>query len=237
MSSFFTNPWVIGVGGGILSGFIVTFASRYFFSKKDDREYYNKVNQANKEVIYAIRPTISESNLPSINIIKSLISSNANKFNLNSSDLYSVEEIINYLIKEVMDSSFISSETKLNYCDNLNELIIETDKEDKIEFETEKKTEQRIYESRQRLLNYTSILLGITAALMTLIFSIFNVDSSLNGFFFDLSDIIKISLPIMTIFFASLFTSILFKIFKTRIKNKENETENNNTENIDEISN
>jgi hypothetical protein len=36
---FFGNEWVIGIGGGVLSGLLVTLITRYLFSKKDDKEY------------------------------------------------------------------------------------------------------------------------------------------------------------------------------------------------------
>ena len=56
----FNNPWFVGIGGGILSGLIVAYISRLIFSRRDNREYAQKVSQANHEVLYAVRPGISE---------------------------------------------------------------------------------------------------------------------------------------------------------------------------------
>ncbi len=56
----FILRWAIGIGGGILSGLIVAYISRLIFSKRDNREYAQKILQANNEVLYAVRPGISE---------------------------------------------------------------------------------------------------------------------------------------------------------------------------------
>ena len=41
----FSNPWIVGIGGGVLSGFIVAYISRLIFSKRDNREYAQKISQ------------------------------------------------------------------------------------------------------------------------------------------------------------------------------------------------
>jgi len=67
------NPWVIGIGGGVISGFVVMLITRHLFSRRDNREYNQRVVTANQEVIYAIRPGISEGVIPSQNVVASLI--------------------------------------------------------------------------------------------------------------------------------------------------------------------
>ena len=47
MSDFWTNPWVTGIGGGIISSLIVFFVTKYFFNKKENKEYAQKVKLAN----------------------------------------------------------------------------------------------------------------------------------------------------------------------------------------------
>ena len=63
---FLSNPWVLGIGGGVLSGLLVTLITRYFFSKRENREYLQKIATANNEIIYAIRPAIAEKLMPSL---------------------------------------------------------------------------------------------------------------------------------------------------------------------------
>ena len=67
----FNNSWVIGIGGGILSGFIVTLITRYLFSKKDNKEYVQKVATVDSEVVYALRPRISEGHIPDNEVLSS----------------------------------------------------------------------------------------------------------------------------------------------------------------------
>ncbi len=55
MKELLNNGWVIGIGGGILSGLIVTWLTRTLFSKKDLRELAANISSANREILYAIK--------------------------------------------------------------------------------------------------------------------------------------------------------------------------------------
>ena len=55
------NPWLVGLGAGIASGFIVNIASRFIFSRGENKEYLRKLAAANGEVLYALRATVSSS--------------------------------------------------------------------------------------------------------------------------------------------------------------------------------
>jgi hypothetical protein len=184
MGELLTNSWVVGIVGGVLSGLFVTWISRIIFSKKDNREYFQKILQANKEVIYAIRPTISEGEIPSQAIIESLISSNSIKYGIETQDMFSIEQICDRLIKEVMDSSFISSKVKTEYCQQLlqikEEIIREKVRREKtvgnkngVQREI---TSLSAYQYRQRLVTNMTTLLGIMATLMTFLLTVFSKD-------------------------------------------------------------
>jgi len=54
------NQWVIGIGTSIISGFLVFFFTRKFFTEKQNREYDQKIRTANNEILYAVRPLIVE---------------------------------------------------------------------------------------------------------------------------------------------------------------------------------
>ena len=166
------NPWIIGIGGGILSGLIVTLISRVLFTQKDKREYAQKILTVNREVTYAVKPGITEGEIPSINILKSLIKSTARKYNVDDNDVYSPSEIADDLIKEVMDSSFISAKTKSEYCKNLQSMKdTEIQIADKIEPKKYGIEKVAIEEFRDRTSKMLSMVLGIITALMTVTIS------------------------------------------------------------------
>jgi hypothetical protein len=117
------NPWIIGVGGGILSGLFVAWVTRLIFSKRDNKEYLQKLRAANQEVIYAIKPGISEGVIPTPEIVNHLISATSRRYEVDSDLMYTVNDIASELIKEVMDSSFISAAIKQEFCEKLSNLI------------------------------------------------------------------------------------------------------------------
>ena len=173
--NIFDNPWFIGIGGGILSGLIVTFISRAILSRRDRREYIQKVLSANREVIYAIRPGISEGYIATPEVVDVLISATARKYGVDKKDAYGSDEVAQELIKEVMDSSFISAKTKEEYCGslaNLSRLKITAEKTPEyaaVAAEREIRSTSSYGAYRSRMIQMMSMMMGLLAALMTLI--------------------------------------------------------------------
>lgn len=165
------NAWVVGIGGGLLSGLLVTLITRYIFSKKDDKEYVQKLATVNKEVVYALRPGISEGHIPDEEVLSSLINATARKYKVARDDVFRPKQIAEELIKEILDSSFISSETKKNYCETLAHLIKEREQASQaLDLKTVEEVERKISESdyRSRLVTRMSAILGLTAAMGTM---------------------------------------------------------------------
>lgn len=164
------NPWFIGVGGGILSGLIVTFISRLILSRKDSREYTQKALGANREVIYAIKPGISEGHIPSSEIIQSLIAATARKYGVESKSLYGIPEIAQELMKEVMDSSFISAKIKEDYCARLAALaqVPSNQPPSPASRTKDDRPISGMEEYRARMITMMSVMMGMVAASMTL---------------------------------------------------------------------
>ena len=131
-SSFLNNGWVTGIGGGILSGFIVYFVTKRFFSQKDNSEYLRRVESVNREIVTTLKADISEGDIPDLVVFEALINATCRKYNVISTDVYRPHQIAEDLIKEVMDSSFISSDSKQKYCESLLSAvqIIRTIKDD-----------------------------------------------------------------------------------------------------------
>ena len=164
------NPWVVGVAGGVLSGFIVAWISRFLFSKKDNREYIQRVSAANREVIYSIRPGISEGITPEKEVVDVLISATARKYGVDKKDVFGPKEIGQELLKEVMDSSFISAKTKEQYCERLTVLQRggATNEDDSVH-SSQAVLSGSIEKFRARSITVTSLMMGILASTMTLV--------------------------------------------------------------------
>lgn len=212
----FNNPWVVGIGGGILSGLLVTIITRKFFESEDDKEYFQKLKLANNEVLYAIKPFIVDGEVPSKDIIFSLRVATARKHSVDLNDIASLAEISESLIKEVLDSSFISNAVKTEYCQKLSQLIPNESEAD----EVEKAKTQAITEYRSRVVTTFSIILGIFSGLLT----------AYVGFLvsFEGSELylkFKILLPSFLAFLMAYFAIRLIKVAKEKeLENKDDGT-------------
>ena len=163
----FNNPWIVGIGGGILSGLVVAWITRKIFSKRDDREYFQKIRAANQEVLYAIRPGISEEKIPSIDVIKHLISATARKYSVESQSMLTLSEISSELIKEVMDSSFISANTKQEFCEKLTS--IKEDLPSTSESATAKSEAEISGRYRRQLVSVMAVMTGVMTSIAAVI--------------------------------------------------------------------
>jgi hypothetical protein len=114
--SWLNNAWVVGVSTGIVSGLLVTWLLNLFLSKKKDREYEQRIAAANREVILSVRAGIPDDNLPGKEVVEALIHSTARRYSVQPTELYQPKELSEELIKEVMDSSFLSQTKKIEYC-------------------------------------------------------------------------------------------------------------------------
>jgi len=228
------NAWVVGIGGGILSGLLVTLITRYIFSKKDDKEYIQKLATVNKEVVYALRPGISEGHIPDEEVLSSLINATARKYKVARDDVFRPKQIAEELIKEIMDSSFISSETKKNYCETLAHLlVVKEEVKTSIDLKSVEDIERKISESdyRSRLVSRMSAILGLTAAMGTMSVTLFkDLGSSSSG---SVSKVFDIAVPGFTVIFATMVAmmamvlAMKLKTLKDDTSEAENEKSNN----------
>ena len=168
MEDLLNNGWVVGIGGGVLSGLIVAWLTRTLFSKKDLRELAINISSANREILYAIRPEISENSLPTVEVIEALKNATARKYKIESERLHGITEIVEELIKEIMDSSFISSSAKKGYCEALKTLIPEQTSELETQSEDREVFVARV-EYKEKMTSLLSLTLGTIAALATML--------------------------------------------------------------------
>ena len=116
------NPWVIGIGGGIISSLIVFFVTQYISRKRGKREYMQKIEIANNDILYFIRPLIIDKKIPTREIISAIRFSTAKKYGIKEEDLYNETSLYNDLVTEIMANSFLSAEQKLEFCDLLKQM-------------------------------------------------------------------------------------------------------------------
>jgi hypothetical protein len=229
MADTFNNPWFIGIGGGILSGLIVTFISRALLSRRDRREYIQKVLSANREVIYAIRPGISEGLIPTPEVVEALINATARKYGVDKKDVHDSDEVAQELIKEVMDSSFISARTKEEYCGKLADLSRREIAEERAPeyapaiFEKEIRRTSSYEAYRARMIQMMSMMMGFLAAMMTIILAfsksgLFDESLSINRE--KLTLLLPMLVSLLAVSLSVLFTYFYRDIIKKRDREK-----------------
>lgn len=112
------NSWV----SNLITGLAVYFLTGFFNKIKHKKQYFQKVELANKEIFNTIKFTIPEENLPSAQVLQSIHSATAKRYNVKIEHMSSLQEILDDVIKEIMDSNFLSHENKLRYCKRLLDL-------------------------------------------------------------------------------------------------------------------
>lgn len=204
------NSWVVGIGTGILSGIVVTIITRRIFTKKDEREIAQNVLSANREILYALRPGISEGHIPERGVLNSLRNATARRYKLEPHLLYSPKSIAEELIKEIMDSSFISSETKHQYCESLNSLLSPENPEHERAEQLENTRFVARIEYRERMTMLFSLTIGLLTAMATVYIT---MKSSSSGSVF--SKVFDSLMPTMLVLGA---TVLLMNVFIAAMK-------------------
>ena len=118
------NPWVIGIAASSLSGIVVTYIGSYLFSRRDSREYAQRVSAVNREVVSSIRIGVSEGIMPDVRVLNALIVATCRKYSVDLIHVLDAKGITQELVKEVIDSSFISAQKKEELCGELVKLMI-----------------------------------------------------------------------------------------------------------------
>ncbi|USK48878.1 hypothetical protein LIT38_20425 [Bacillus sp. CMF12] len=158
------NEWFVGISVGLISGLILFFIQLFVTSKIGKKEYYKRVTQANNEVLAILKSAISEEEYPSIQIFNGLISSIARKHNVKYSDLNSVPDILEDLIREVFETNFMSIDKKISSSNKLIEL--------KLSYEELYKRTVSEFDLQERSYKQTSTFVASTTTLVTLITTI-----------------------------------------------------------------
>lgn len=119
MDDLIANPWIVGIGGGVISSLIVFFITKFFLSKKENKEYEQKVRLATNEVVYAVRPLVIYKAIPANDVLAALRSAIAVKYGVKVSDVIGIKQLVSILVLEILSNSFLNSNQKNEYCNLL----------------------------------------------------------------------------------------------------------------------
>jgi len=214
----FTNAWVIGIGGGIISGIIVYFITAGMLHRKEKRKHIEQIDRANIDIICSLRPFIAEKGLPDKEIIESLILSTARKHKLKTEELYSIRIICEELISEIIDNVYASMEKKQYYTEHLREYLHNlTSAQNKdqlvsdIKQELSNITKHTKAEYQEKIITLFGIMSGIMTALVSSLSILEFKDLQIFEFLGGAGDIL---IPIVVSILCSVCLSVYFTSFE-----------------------
>jgi hypothetical protein len=106
----------------VLLALIVYLITRQYFSKHGKTDYQKKIEIANNEMLYSIRPLLVEKKVPSKEILVAVRYSTAKKYGVEQNDLYDEFSLTSDLINETIANSFLTSDQKLEFCSLLQSI-------------------------------------------------------------------------------------------------------------------
>lgn len=209
MKDFLQNPWVCGIGGGIISGIIVFYITKWLMGKKDNSMYLRQIQSANTEVISILKPYIADNGLPNEKIMSAIIASTARKYGVEINELYKIKVFCEELIKEIVENVYVSSEKKKEYTDQLANYIYNISIDGKKEMEVVSETKETV--ARKDIGDRYRTLLSATLALMSMLITIFatllmavkDTENMMNSMFAD-----REWYMLFVILIATLFTTV-----------------------------
>lgn len=187
---------------------------------------FKKCFLPNREVIYAIRPGISEGYIATPEVVDALISATVRKYGVDKKDAYGSDEVAQELIKEVMDSSFISAKTKEEYCGslaNLSRLKIATEKTPEytvVAVEREIRSTSSYEAYRSIMIQMMSMMMGLLAALMTIILAFSKSDIFKETVWIGKENI-TLLLPMLVTLLAVSLTVVLPYLYRDIVKKRD----------------
>jgi hypothetical protein len=161
----FSNPWIVGIGGSMISGILVGIITRYIFSGGVKKEYLHKIQAANNEILDVIRHSIAEKVFPLFEVIDSIRASISKKYGVSKSDLYNAITLCNDIVKEIMESPFLSSKEKVDFCD----LVVGVKKQHQGIEEDQVDKSESINTGKSESSEFLSLTLGVTTAGMVIV--------------------------------------------------------------------
>ena len=163
------NSWFVGIATGIISGIVVFFFTKWIMDKRGKVEYFKQVDNANQNVIEALKPYVAENGLPNLKIFKALIMATARSFSVDSKDMFSVSIYCEELIREIIKDVYVSNEKKQEYTNALAEYMENIEKVSNRDNMVSMYTS--LWKYREKLRRKISIYIAIMTAMFVMISS------------------------------------------------------------------
>ena len=214
------NSWFVGISTGLISGILVFFFTKWIMDKRGKVEYFKQVDNANQNVIEALKPYVAENGLPDIEIFKALIMATARSFGVDSKDMFSVSIYCEELIREIIRDVYVSNVKKQEYTNALARYMENIEKNKKSSEASNMDTS--LWKYGEKLRKQISIYTYIIAAILTMASSfLFTIDSYKNigkiGFWYPFDADPVLWLPIIILLFVILIM-VLFMGVETATK-------------------
>ncbi|MGW6675584.1 hypothetical protein [Bacillus altitudinis] len=103
-------------------GLIYTVINSFIMRFLDRKEYKNRVEIANSELNKTLKNYISEGEIPSVSLIETLCMAYSKSYKIKFKDINNLENVINRLIREIFETSFLPSSQKSKISEELLEL-------------------------------------------------------------------------------------------------------------------
>lgn len=106
-------------------------------------------------------------------VVGPLLNATARTYGVETKDMLSPKELAEELVKEVMDSNFISANSKAEFCTELTYLMADVPVGE-LEETRQDGASTAVTAYRQRLITYISAMMGLLVTTMTVIFTVFS---------------------------------------------------------------
>lgn len=226
MKEFLENAWVVGIGGGIVSGIIVFFITKWIVDKKDNGEYLKTIELANKKVIGMLKPYIADKGLPDIEILNSIISAVSRKYKIKVSEMNSISIICEELIYEIVSNVYVANDKKEEYMNKMQKYKDDLNSTENISIDEDSYVKIRAESEYRRKLNKQySLLISVTATLLVSVLMVFLMTEK-NTIEFRVHRLANENFIILyTLIMVSCLLPLSFATFlRTKLKNRDNST-------------
>lgn len=210
------NPWIVAIGSSVISGVLVYIITERFLKHDQNKEKAKKIESANMEIISILTRCIVEGELLKPEAVRSVLKSACRKYGVKEREVFSLEEIGEELLNDILKTPYISVKQKEEYVEKMNRYQIDVKS---IEKQTTKEIKNEVFVNKRENDEYkelSAIMATITSIIPLIIMSIVFENYSIN---FKNYEII-LSIATMTLFFSVMLVMIVYKKMLMKRKKK-----------------